>query len=63
MYSYNIIIIITQRGGWGGGGVLIAEGSYIPSDMGPGTGSHIARDMRPGGPISLEISGRGDPTK
>lgn len=26
------------------------------------TGSHISRDMRPGGRISLEIFGRGDPS-
>ena len=29
--------------------------------MRPGTGAHIARDMRPGGPISLGIWGRGAP--
>ena len=32
---------------------------YIPSDMGPGTGSHIASDMRPEGRITLGISDRG----
>ena len=34
-------------------------GSYNPSDVGPSTGAHIPRDMRPSGSISLVIWGRG----
>ena len=40
-------------------GCISPRGSYIRSDMGPGTGAHIARDMRTQGPISLGIWGRG----
>ena len=39
----------------------IPSGPYIASDMGPGTGSHIASDMRPEGRITLGISDRGAP--
>ena len=46
-----------------GGGAHISSGPYIPSDMGPGTGSHIASDMRPEGRITLGISDRGAPPK
>ena len=45
----------------GGGCMISLRGPYIPSDMRPGTGAHITRDMRPGGPISLGIWDQGAP--
>ena len=51
------------RGGGGGGGVHITTRAHIASDMGPGKGSRIPRDMGPPGTISLAIWYRGGSTK
>ena len=50
-----------RGGGGGGGGVHITTRAHIASDMGPGKGSHIPRDMGPPGTISLAIWYRGGP--
>ena len=42
-----------------GGGVHITTRAHIASDMGPGKGSRIPRDMGPPGTISLAIWYRG----
>ena len=49
--------------GGGGGGVHITTRAHIASDMGPGKGSRIPRDMGPPGTISLAIWYRGGSTK
>ena len=49
--------------GGGGGGVHITTRAHIASDMGPGKGSRIPRDMGPPGTISLAIWYQGGSTK
>ena len=60
-FNCSVDYVIERAREGGGGGARISSGPYIPSDMGPGTGSHIASDMRPEGRITLGISDRGAP--
>ena len=55
-------MIRTEMGGGGGGGDHITKhGTHISRDMGPGGGPYISNDMGLPSPMSLGKWGRGGP--
>ena len=50
-------MIRTEMGGWGD--IITKHGTHISRDMGPGGGPYISNDMGLPGPISLGKWGRG----
>ena len=61
IYNHEAMICTEMGGGGGGGDHITKQGTHISRDMGPGGGPYISNDMGLPGPMSLGKWGQGGP--